>query len=198
MAQHIHTTPIKQNSPPRWWNDDSMNKAGGAALLLLALLTVNGCGESLAALNRLAEIGSIHEEAPVTTHLQIQIAAPTAKVWALLIDAPSWPKWQKPIERVTAPGPLGDGVTFFWRTGGTNIRSQVQLFEPEHRLSWTGTAMTAKAVHVWELKPEPGNRTLLTMKESMDGPLMAKIYSSKELGEAGNEWLLALKRAAER
>jgi len=197
MAQHIHTTPLTQNAPPRWWNDDSMSKAGGAALLLLALLTVNGCGESLATLNRLAETGSIHEEAPVTTHLQIQIAAPPAKVWALLIDAPSWPKWQKPIESVTASGPLGDGMRFFWRTGGTNIRSQVQLFEPEHRLSWTGTAMTAKAVHVWELKPEPGNRTLVTMKESMDGPLMAKIYSSKELSEAGNEWLLALKQAAE-
>jgi hypothetical protein len=27
--------------------------------------------------------------------------------------------------------------------------------------------------------------------------MMAKLYSSQELGEAGNEWLLALKRAAE-
>jgi hypothetical protein len=73
----------------------------------------------------------------------------------------------------------------------------VQLFEPERRLSWTGTALTAKAVHVWELKPEPGNQTLLTMKESMDGPWMAKIYPSEKLTEADNEWLLALKRAAE-
>jgi hypothetical protein len=35
------------------------------------------------------------------------------------------------------------------------------------------------------------------MKESMDGPLMAKLYSSQELSEVGNERLLALKRAAE-
>jgi hypothetical protein len=35
------------------------------------------------------------------------------------------------------------------------------------------------------------------MKESMDGPLMATLYSSKALGDAGNEWLRALKRAAE-
>jgi hypothetical protein len=35
------------------------------------------------------------------------------------------------------------------------------------------------------------------MKESMDGPLIPKLYSSQELGEAGNEWLLALKRDAE-
>jgi uncharacterized protein YndB with AHSA1/START domain len=174
-----------------------MRKTLGTALLLLGVLTLDGCGDSLAALNRLAAVGSIHEDAPVTTHLQIQIAAPPAKVWALLIDVPSWPKWQKPIESVTASGPIGNGTRFSWQTGGTNIHSQVQLFEPVRRLSWTGTALTAKAVHVWELKPEPGDRTLLTMKESMDGPLMAKFYSSQELGEAGNEWLLALKRAAE-
>ena len=57
--------------------------------------------------------------------------------------------------------------------------------------------MTAKAVHVWELQPEPGDRTLLKMKESMDGPLMAKLYSSQDLYEADHEWLVALKRAAE-
>jgi hypothetical protein len=114
-----------------------------------------------------------------------------------MIDAPSGPKWQKPIENVTAAGRLENGMRFSWGTGSTNIRSQVQLFEPERRRRWTGTAMTAKAVHVWELKPESGNQTLLTMKESMDGPLMAKLYSSQALGEAGNEWLLALKRAAE-
>jgi hypothetical protein len=118
-------------------------------------------------------------------------------VSALLIDAPSWPEWQKLIENVTAAGPLENGMRFSWRTGGKNIRSQVQLFEPERRLSWTGTAMTAKAVHVWELKPQSGNQTLLTMKESMDGPLMAKLYSSQQLGEAGNQWPPALKRAAE-
>jgi uncharacterized protein YndB with AHSA1/START domain len=72
---------------------------------------------------------------------------PPAKVWAILIDAPSWPKWQKQIESVTAAGPIKSGMTFSWRTGGTNIHSQVQLFEPERRLSWTtGTALTAKAV----------------------------------------------------
>jgi hypothetical protein len=35
------------------------------------------------------------------------------------------------------------------------------------------------------------------LQESMDGPLMAKLYSSQKLGEVGNDWLLALKRAAE-
>ena len=110
---------------------------------------------------------------------------------------PSWPKWQKQIESVTAAGPLQGGTQFSWRTSGRKIHSQVQLFEPEHCLSWTGTALSAKAVHVWELEPEPGNQTLLTVKESMDGFLMAEIYPSRKLAETDAEWLTALKRAAE-
>lgn len=174
-----------------------MRKWLGAALLLSCIVTLEGCGDSLATLNRLASTGSIHDTAPVTASLQIQIAAPPAKVWALLVNAPSWPAWQKQIESVTPAQPLADGARFSWRTGGMAIHSQVHLFEPEHRLAWTGTAWTAKAIHVWELEPAANNQTLLTMKESMDGPWMAKMYSSEKLTEADTEWLSALKETAE-
>jgi uncharacterized protein YndB with AHSA1/START domain len=174
-----------------------VQKSLRTVLLLLSTFAAVGCGASLDALNRLATNGSIHEDAHVTTHLQVQIAAPVAQVWALLIDARSWPKWNKQIEGVAAPGLLESGTRFTWTTGGANIHSQVQLCEPEHRLSWTGTALTAKAIHVWELEPKPGNQTLVTVKESMDGPWMAQIYSSQKLASAGSEWLAALKQAAE-
>jgi hypothetical protein len=118
-------------------------------------------------------------------------------VWAVLADVSSWPKWQTQIESVATAGPIGKGTRFTWKTGGTTIESQVQLFEPKRRLSWTGTALTAKAIHVWELKPESGGQTLLTMKESMDGPLMAKLYPSAKLTEADRAWLAALKQTAE-
>lgn len=130
-------------------------------------------------------------------HVQIEIAAPPAGVWALLVDASSWPTWQKNINRVTATGPLARGSRFTWQTGGTTIHSQVQLFEPGQRLAWTGTAMTAKAVHVWQLKPLPGNRTLVIVDESMDGPWMAKMYPSEKLAASDDDWLRALKQAAE-
>jgi uncharacterized protein YndB with AHSA1/START domain len=194
---HPTSATNKQKWPYSQRRGDCIRRELGAGLLLLGVLTIDGCGSSLTALNRLAAADSIHEQAPTIAHLQIEIAAPPSKVWALLIDAPSWPKWQKSIQSVTAAGPLGNGTRFTWRTAGTNVHSQVQLFEAERRLSWTGTAMTAKAVHVWELKPEPGDRTMVTIKESMDGPLMAKFYSSQELYKADNEWLVALKRAAE-
>jgi hypothetical protein len=42
-----------------------MRRALGATLLLLIVLTSDGCGDALVALNRLAAVGSIHEEAPL-------------------------------------------------------------------------------------------------------------------------------------
>src|SRR5215469_10174979 len=168
-----------------------------ASFLLLPLLVSGGCGKSLSALDQLAASGFIQEDNPVKAHLQVEIDAPPAKVWAVLINVSSWPKWQPRIESVTVTGPLANGKRFSWKTGGTNIHSQVQLFEPEHRLGWTGTAMTTKAVHIWELRSESPGQTLLIMKESMDGPWMARIDPSEKLTQADRSWLAALKKAAE-
>jgi uncharacterized protein YndB with AHSA1/START domain len=164
---------------------------------LLLLLFGNGCGKSLTDLNQVAASGSIQEDAPVKTYLQVQIDAPPTRVWALLVDAASWPKWQRGIESVAVTGLLANGTRFSWNAGGANIHSQIQLYEPEHRLGWIGTAPPAKAVHIWELKEVSPNRTLVIMKEPMDGPWMTKIYSSEELTEADRNWLAALKQVAE-
>lgn len=83
-----------------------MRKMLVPVLLLLALFLDNACGKTLTALNQLAASGSIQEDAPVKTQLQVEIDAPPKKVWALLIDAGSWPKWQRGIESVTITGPL--------------------------------------------------------------------------------------------
>ena len=169
----------------------------GVCSLMGCFSMLPGCGDSMATLNQLAASGAIHEGAPVKTQVAVTIAAPPAKVWALLIDAPSWPRWQNRIASVQAPGPLTKGMNFSWETAGATIHSQVQLFEPEHRLSWTGTAFTAKAIHVWLLTPAGGKQTLLTVKESMDGPFMAHLFSSEALTETDTAWIEALRQKAE-
>jgi uncharacterized protein YndB with AHSA1/START domain len=175
-----------------------MRRSFGAGLSLFVALAAVGCGDSLDKLNGLSAAGAIHEDAPIAAHVQIQISAPPERVWAILIDAPSWPKWGTQIDSVDASGPLAIGSRFEWKSGGMSIHSEVHLFDPEHRLSWTGTAMTAKAVHVWELEPSPGGGTTVTVKESMEGLLMKRLYSSGKLAEADSEWLAALKREAEK
>ena len=133
-------------------------------VFVLVALALDGCGTSRATLDRLAAAGSIDEGAPVKTQRRIAIAAPPARVWGLITNARSWPEWQKDIQSVAVAGPLTTGMRFSWTTGGTQIQSQVQLCEPPNRLSWTGRAVTAKAIHVWELKPESGDQTLVIIK----------------------------------
>ncbi len=164
----------------------------------LVLLGLAGCGPTLWTLNALANAGAIDETAPVIAHAQAEIAVSPARVWALLVDAHAWPSWQTDISTVSTGGPLAPGQRFTWSEGGTTVHSQVQLLEPDRRLGWTGTAYTAKAIHLWRLTPEPNGHTLVAIEESMDGPLMATFVSSQQLTNVADTWLKDLKRAAER
>ena len=160
------------------------------------ILSLAGCGKSLSDLNRLAASGSIDDAAPVTAHVQVDVHASIERVWTVLVDLPSWPKWQRGIEAVSG-SPLSPSSSFDWTTGGTRIHSEVQMFEPSHRLSWTGKAYTAKAVHVWTLTAVAPDQTKVAVDESMEGPLMAKLFSSRQLQEVDTNWVNALKRQAE-
>ncbi len=88
-------------------------------------------------------------------------------------------------------------MVFGWETGDTSITSKVQLAETDHRLAWTGTALSAKAIHVWELDEGPGGQTLVRVQESLEGPLINHFMSSTELANTDMQWLVALKTAAE-
>ena len=156
-----------------------------------------GCGPSMQTLDTLASSGRIDPVAPVHAEVHIDIAASPAKVWALLVNAPAWPKWDNDITRISMSQLLAPGQHFTWSAGSSTVHSQVQLFRPQQRLSWTGTAYTAKAIHVWTLTPEPNGSTRVSIDESMDGPLMAALFSSQKLAEADSAWLAALKKAAE-
>jgi uncharacterized protein YndB with AHSA1/START domain len=162
-------------------------------------LMLGGCSShSSRQLQALSAVGAIQQDAPVKARVDMQIAAPPAKVWDLLIDASSWPTWCPQIESVKAPGPLAMGTQFIWKSGGTTIHSEVHLLDPDRRLSWTGVASPARAIHVWELKATPDGGTLVTVKESMTGPLMTWLYSSDKLAASETVWLTALKQAAEK
>jgi uncharacterized membrane protein len=165
--------------------------------LTLIAMTLTGCASSVDPLAALSASGSIQQDAPVRAHEQIDIAAPPDRVWAILIDAPSWPHWATQIDSVESPGPLIIGTRFTWHSGGTTIHSEVHLLDPQHSLSWTSTALTAKAVHVWKLQPSTKG-TLVTVDESMSGPMMSWLYTSSKLSKSDRSWLLALKQAAER
>ena len=167
-------------------------------LSVVSVLALGGCAPSDSKLNALSAAGVTQPDAPVKAEVAVQITAPPARVWGLLVKAQEWPRWCPQIESVNTSGPLAVGTRFTWKSGGTRIHSEVHLFEPQHRLSWTGTAFPAHAVHVWDLEPTPGGGTLVTVSESMDGPLMGKLFPSDKLAASERSWLDALKAAAEK
>ena len=166
-------------------------------LLISVSVLLAGCGTPLASLSSLAAAGRIDSGAPVKATVQVAISAAPAVVWAELVNVQNWPSWNSQVRHVDTTGPLHQGMSFTWNTDGTNISSQVQLCEPNHRLAWTGTALSAKAIHVWELNPGRNGQTIVRVQESMEGPLLARFISSTELADADRRWLYALKAAAE-
>ncbi len=81
---------------------------------------------------------------------------------------------------------------------GNAISSRIELLEPNRRIAWVGSAFDARAVHVWTLEPLPGNQTLIRTAESMDGIGLPLLFSSKDLADSNQQWLNALKSAAEK
>lgn len=119
------------------------------------------------------------------------------KVWGLLSGIGDWPKWLANVSKMEVNGAVAPGTVFVWKNGSTKITSRLALVEPERRISWTGTAMGAHAVHVWTLEATPDGGTLVKTMESMDGFLLKRFYSSEELEESLKVWVGALKKKAE-
>jgi hypothetical protein len=149
-------------------------------------------------LETLARAGLIEGDAPIKASVEIVIQAPAEKVWSILTAVNDWPKWQTDIKEAKMIGPLESGTAFTWSSGGTRIQSKIALVDPYKEIAWTGTAMTATAVHVWKLEQLPGNKTVVKTEESMSGFLLTFFYSSKELQSIDQTWLDRLKLEAER
>lgn len=169
-----------------------------AILLTLAMSTASIAQDAMNQAEVLASNGQINNHAAVKASSEIFIAAPTDKVWRLLVGIDEWPKWQPNITTAEIAGQVKKGTEFKWTTGGTKIASRLALVKPGEELAWTGTALHATAIHVWQLRAAPSGGTLVSTKESMQGFMLKLFYSSKDLEKAQKAWLDALKREAER
>jgi uncharacterized membrane protein len=165
------------------------------AVAFLLMRALHGSGEDLEVL---ARNGTIQSDAPIQASVEIVIQAPVEKVWNLITGVNDWPKWQTAIKEAHIDGPIASGTTFTWSAGAANIHSKLALVTPREQIAWTGSALNAKAVHVWKLERLPGNTTRVTTNESMSGFLLTRFYSSEELESSDRFWLDQLKHEAER
>ncbi|MCD0484748.1 SRPBCC family protein [Streptacidiphilus sp. ASG 303] len=144
-----------------------------------------------------AKKGRLDEDAPVRSASSVTIDAPAAVVWRLVSDMRDWPAWRSDA-RVTELGAVEPDARFRWKVRGTPIRSTFAVVAPERELTWTGVAMGwMKAVDRIRLAPTADGGTLVTVEESLSGPLLTLFYSSGKLREGHEDLLRMLKAAAE-
>jgi hypothetical protein len=141
----------------------------------------------------------INRNAPATAAGELRIDADQRTVYAVLSAIEQWPSWNPDVRWVRLQGPVQPGTVFRWKAGLSSLTSTLQVVDPPHELTWTGTTMGIKAVHVFRLQPADGG-TLARSEESWEGPLasLLKRSSRKTLDRGIRSVLERLKAEAER
>ncbi len=142
---------------------------------------------------------NIDQNAPMAARQEIFIAAPLEKVWAVQTDIDRWPEWQSDISSAKLEGNLTVGTIFRWKAKGLGITSTIQDLVPGRRISWTGSSIGMKAVHIWIFQPWDNGTRVIT-EESLSGwfPRILKIFDSTFLEKSLAGSLQVLKTQAER
>ena len=141
----------------------------------------------------------INRGAPATAEGELQIAADTETVFSVIAAIDEWPSWNPDVRSATLEGPVEPGTTFRWKSGPTTLTSMLQVVERPGEITWTGTTMGIRAVHVFRFEPRNGG-TLARSEESWEGllPRLLTGYSRRTLATGIRKMLAALGAEAER
>lgn len=141
---------------------------------------------------------SLDEKAPVNAVAEISVAAPAEKVWRLISEIDRWPTWNPVVRDVCIDGGVAVDASFTWVNGKSRIRSTLAVVDPLHEITWSGVSAGIKAVHRNVLERTPDGMVRVTSMESMSMPFLGLIFSSAKLQSGLNDWLTALRQAAEK
>ncbi|MGN9913156.1 SRPBCC family protein [Phytohabitans sp. LJ34] len=140
--------------------------------------------------------GRVDELAPTQAAGEIVIEATPECVWAVLAEVESWPTIRADISDVRAEGPAAPGVRFTWQAGANRLTSRFALVEPGQRLTYTSVAAGTRVAHVYELAAK-GTGTVLSCRESLAAPILARFLPSAALQAGVDSWLAGVKAVAE-
>lgn len=137
----------------------------------------------------------------------IDVKAPPAVVWKLLVDAEHWSEYFPPEDQVRLLGgesELALGTRWTRQTVGIPTRLVVTEFEPPGRLAWAttvdGDETGSSAYHGWVITPTSFGCHVLT-EETQQGPFFLEELGRKHPGGLYNyhqQWVECLARAAEK
>ena len=107
---------------------------------------------------------------------QIAIAAPRAKVWAILTDFSSYPSWNPFIRRIEGKPAVGEVITADLHT--TNLKprtvnAKILVVDPGQQLRWLGNLPGLfSGEHYWILRDRPDGGTDLEQGEVFRGVMV--------------------------
>lgn len=137
--------------------------------------------------------------APAYSEGRVEIGAPRATVWDVLVGFTDWPEWNSGVVSVEYAGPLEPGALFRWKSGPGTIRSRVEEVDAPRAIAWSGRTFGIRAEHAWQLE-ETGGATVVTTQEAWHGVVVRLLRRSiaSTLERSIDEGLVALKAEAER
>lgn len=147
-------------------------------------------------LEALAQQGKINNHANLQDKQSIIINASVDEVWAVLTDFDKWKEWNSDISWVKIDK-VAAGESFSWNIKGSTIKSKIAAIAAPEMITWVGSYMGIKAIHVWKLDKTDGNQTIVTNEESMEG-FLTMFFGHRKLHETLISWLNQLKKAVEK
>ena len=130
----------------------------------------------------------------VYAHNALDIGAPPAVVFGVLVAATEWPSlYPNAAEVVIEDGKetvLRAGARFTWITFAVRQESEVTLFNPDVALGWTADSPGTRAFHRWWIEPRGGGCRLVT-EEAQFGPVafVGRYWMNRSLRAAHQLWL---------
>jgi hypothetical protein len=143
--------------------------------MILAQNRVRGLAASLAtALTAAAMLAAPPSPAradEVITH--VAIAAPRARVWAILTDFPSYPSWNPFIRRIEGRLAVGEEINADLHTTNLKpmtVKAKILIVDPNTQLRWLGSLPGLfSGEHYWKLTDRSDGGTDLEQGEVFRG-----------------------------
>jgi hypothetical protein len=132
--------------------------------------------------------------------VQCTIKAGADRVWALITDAPGFPRWNSTVTSLEGPIVLGGVLRLQVPSApGRVFKPKVTTFEQGKKMVWSdGLAPMFKGVRTYSLAPAPNGSTVFSMHEEFSGLMLPMIKGSlPDFGPIFETYAEDLRREAE-
>jgi hypothetical protein len=130
---------------------------------------------------------------------QIEINASAERVWSLLMDFPSYPRWNPFIRSIEGNPMVGQSLNVLIQPPGSKamrFRPTVLKVEPNREFRWKGKLLVPglfDGEHYFQLEPKPGGGLVFRQGEMFSGLLVPLLKRS--LDGATRQGFIAMNEA---